>query len=316
MKKKQLISKEVLIGFFTLSVLIGSYLGYNYLKNRKIFSNDYFIYAVFDNAGGLETGAGVVTQGFKIGTVEAVDFQIEQKNLIVKMLIDGKYDVPANSIAEIASASLLGGKAVNIQLGTDLKKSLTSGDTITSSNAMELMDLATSEYEVLRGNLSEIVDKLNGALDGINRTLSQQNTESLSKTLAHIESTTASLDRIAQSQRSNIESTLKNLEKLSASLGNSAPELERSISNIATISDELKNSAPSLIENADNSLKSLEAILEKVNNGEGTAGQLINDQEMYNNLNTAIENLSLLLSDLKENPGRYVHVSVFGGGKK
>ncbi len=316
MKKKQLISKEVIIGLFTLSVIIGGYLGYNFLKNRQIFSGDYFIYAVYDNASGLENGAGVVTQGFRIGTVEDVIFDINNKTLVVKMLINGQYDIPSNSTAKIGSASLLGGKAINIELGTENVPSLASGDTIKSSNAKELMDIAADEYEVLRGNLSDIVDRLNGALEGINNALSPENTEALSRTLAHIEATTANLNRISTSQRSNIEETLENLNKLSESLGNSAPELERSINNIASISEELKDSAPSLLDSADESLKSLQAILSKVDSGEGTVGQLVNDQEMYNNLNSALDNLSKLLVDLKENPSRYVHVSVFGGGKK
>lgn len=310
MKRKK-ISKELVIGLFTASILIGGYFGFNFLKNKNVFSDDYYLTAIFDQAAGLDPSAQVMVQGFSIGNVESIDFDIATKKLTVKMNINGKYSLPINSIAKIASTSMLGSKAVVIELGSDTE-TLKHNDEITASAELSLMDTASDEYTKFSNNLSSISDKVTSALDGINRAMSIQNTEALSATMANLESTTEDFKIVAASQRANLEEVIANLAVVSASFKALAPDLERGIKNIATMSDSLKLSAPALIENAAKSAENLNAILAKINSGEGSMGKLVSDEEFYVNMNAALSNLTLLLSDLKENPSKYINVTVFG----
>ncbi|MFI3288120.1 MAG: MlaD family protein [Rikenellaceae bacterium] len=315
MKKKKGISKELAIGTFVVVILVGGYFGFNFLKNRNVFGGDYYISAVFDQADGLEKGASVIIKGYKVGSIEGISLDMESQTLEVEMIIEGAYELPNNSTAKITSSSLLGGKVIDIQIGTVGLPILKSGDKIFASADRDLMDSMGDEFAVLKENLGVIVDKLNETLDGVNRTLSPENTEALSATFANLESTTSSLDKIMKSESKNIEAVISNLATLSESLSNSAPELERGISNLATLSDSLKVSAPSLISSATSSVQELESILTKISAGEGTAGKLVTDEELYVNINAALDNLALLLEDLKENPKKYINISVFGSKK-
>lgn len=313
MKKKK-ISKEVLIGIFTLAVLIGGYFGFNFLKSRNVFNNDYTLYAYFDQAAGLENSASVIVQGFKIGTVEKIEFDINKKEFTVRMNIGGDYQLPANSIAKIGSSSLLGGKAVLIDLGSG-SDMLDNRATIKTSNELSLLDNAGEEFNTLKDNLSVLVDKVSGALDGINRALSTQNTEALTATMNNLSAVSNDLKQITGSNKAEISEIIENLSTLSSSLSKAAPDLERGLENLAAVSEALAQNAPGLAENAAKSVESLNAILASIQAGEGTAGKLVTDEEFYNNANATLNNLAVLLEDFKENPKKYINVSVFGSKK-
>ena len=259
----------------------------------------------------MEASAQVLVQGFKIGTVDAIKFDIHTKKLTVKLNINGKYELPVNSLAKISSTSLLGGKGIVVELGND-PTSLKNNDTIRSSQERSLMDTAGDEYNTLRENLSVLVDKVNSALDGINSALSKENTDALSTTMNNLESTTQNLDKLMASQRTNLEHAIANLAVLSASLKEAAPDLERGLKNLAVITDSLKYSAPALVENAANAVANLNEMMAQIKGGEGTMGKLVTDEMLYTNINETLNNLSLLLADLKENPKKYINVTVFG----
>lgn len=313
---KKIFSKEVLIGIFTVAVLAGAYFGFNFIKNTRLFSDDNVIYAVFQQADGLEVSAPVIIKGFKIGQVEKISFNIKTSQVVVKMIVNGEYPLPANSEAKIASTSLLGGKVLDIKLGNDDTRSLASGDTMRTAQERSIIDAAGEEYGKLKEMASEIVSKLTKALDGINAALSPENTAALSATMSNLKSISGNIDEVVGGQKDNLNKTLTNLAALSASLREMSPDLQRGVKNIALLSDSLALQGPVLVRNAAQSLDNLNAILTKLKDGQGSAGKLLTDEQLYANVNDAVANLSLLLADFKENPKRYINVSVFGGGNK
>lgn len=314
MKKR--ISKPFLIGIFTVAVLGGTYFGVNFLKSRRVFSDDRIMYAVFPQADGLEVSAPMLVKGYKIGTVDKVSFDMETAEVLVKVIVNGEYDLPSSSTVEITSTSILGGKALELTLGPKNGKFLASGDTIKSIYAPGLAESLSQEYGRLKATAGEIADKLNKALDGLNRTLSQENTEALSATLANLKSMSADLSEVTAEQKTNIKHLMSNLTALSASLKKMTPDIERGVKNIAVISDSLKVQAPQLISSVVGSIGNLNMVLAKVNSGQGTAGKLVNDAELYEHINSTVSSLNALLEDLKANPKRYINISVFGGGNK
>lgn len=313
MKKKK-ISKEFIIGIFTITLFIASYFGFNYLLNKNVFGNDYTVYAHFEQAAGLENSASVIVQGFQIGTVEEVSFDIKKKEFTVRMNIGGDYSIPANSTARIASSSLLGGKAIMIDLGNDAKM-LDNDGVIASSNELGLMDNAGAEYATLKENLTVLVDKVSVALDGINRALSVENTKALSTTMNNLAGASSDIKSITTANKKELSEIIENLNVVSASLSKAAPDLERGIENLAAISDAVAISAPDMVQNAAKSVENLNEILSKIKSGEGSMGKLVADEEFYNNANATLNNLAVLLEDLKANPKKYINVSVFGGKK-
>lgn len=313
---KKIFSKELIIGLFTIAVIVGGYFGFLFLKNKKVFSDDITLYAVFNQADGLEASAPILVKGFRIGTVDKINFDMATQKLTVALTIDGKYDIPQLSEASIISTSLLGGKVIDIAIGQQNGKVLENGDTIRSSAARDMMDVAGEEYNKLKEQLGTIVDKLNSALDGVNRTLSIENTNALSGTLANLQGASGDIKDVISKEKHNIERLVSDLAVLSNSLKNSAPDLERGLKNIAKISDSLAVDGPVLVRNASEAVENLSKIIAQIQRGEGTAGKLVTDEQLYVNLTASLENLSLLLADLKANPKKYINVTVFGKREK
>ncbi|MEG0466785.1 MAG: MlaD family protein [Mucinivorans sp.] len=313
---KKIFSKQVLVGIFTVAVLAGTYFGISFLKSKKVFSDDNIIYAIFPQADGLEVSSPVLIKGFRIGTVEKVSFNIETSQVIVKMTVDGQYDLPSTSEAQITSTSILGGKVVEVKLGGVSPTVLVSGDTIRTVFAPSMAESMGAEYGKLKATANEIVSKLNSTLDGINKVISAENVAALSATLANLNSISGNIDQVVSKERDNIAVIIANLSVLSTSLKNMSPNLERGIGNLATLSDTLRTQGPALIASAASSIINLNGILSKINSKNGSLGMLVNDPALYQNLNETIANLTLLLEDLKANPKRYINVTVFGRREK
>lgn len=305
MKKR--LSKEVKIGLFGLAVMICLYLGVNFIKSRNVFSKDNTFYAVYNQADGIEVSSPVVIKGFRVGTVEKVNFDIKTANVIVKMTVKKEYPLPVDSKAKIASSSLLGGKQLEIQLGIG-EQYYANGDTLRTVIEPNLMQIAGSEYEKLKTQASTMIEQVSKALFAVNEVLSEKNVANLSATLANLESVSMNFDKMVGDKKSDLNVTLGNIAALSKSLNNYTPMLESSLLNITKATDSL----PSLVFNATSALDKLNGTLSKMERGEGTLGKIVSDEELYNNLNNATLSLDLLLKDIKTNPKRYINVSVFG----
>lgn len=311
MKKKRL-SREVKIGIYGVSMLLLLYLGVNYIKSQDLFSRDNTFYAVYDNSDGIEASSPVTIKGFRVGTVDKVWYDIKTGKVVAEFSVKGAYPLPANSEAKITSASLLGAKVIDLQLGNS-PNHLEDGDTIKSAIDPGLMKLATTEYDKLKQMATTLVEQISTALAGVNAVLSDQNVANLSAVLANANSISAGLDNMV---KGDLTKTAADLRVLSGSLRESAPKINNIVDKVNVMADSMSTSVPVLMAGAAEAVGRLNVALAAVNDGKGSAGKLINDKELYDNLAEASESLTLLLQDVKQNPGRYIHFSVFGGGTK
>ncbi|WP_039866008.1 MlaD family protein [Pedobacter sp. BAL39] len=312
------IANETKVGImaaFSIALLI---IGYNFLKGNAIFSSETVLYAKYSHVDGLGVSKPVLINGYQIGRVDLLTLQPDG-SIIATLKIKGKYEIPKNSIAKLESIDLLGGKAIVMQLGTG-NIYAQDGDTLNANVAKGLLETVQpvqKKAEVIIAKMDSILTSVNSILNPNFQKNVDKSFNSIASTLSSLEATSKKVDNLVGSEGSRISAILANVEAISANLKNNNDKINGILTNINTVTDQVAAANfKQTIDNANKAVADLQGIVSKVNNGQGTLGLLVNDTKMYDNLNNASMNLDKLIIDLKENPKRYVHFSVFGGGNK
>jgi len=305
------VSKEIKVGLLAVVALIALAVGFNFLRGSNLLSSDRTYYAIYPKVDGLNVGAPVILNGIKVGQVKNLELQPENNNAIRASLELEKGIQLGDSTKAGLSGSLLGSKTITLMLGPDSKK-FNGGETLKTTTAVSITDIVQARATVL-------LDTVNSTLSHINGFLNKDAQTNIQGTLVGARQSTEALQNLIAANQANINQITRNLAQMSAALNKSTVKLDRIASNFTQLSDSLKtapvgpalrNLNATLVE-AQTSLKGVSTAL---NDKTGSLGKLINDTLLYNNLNATAASSNALISDMKANPKRYVHFSVFGGG--
>lgn len=312
-----MITNETKVGALAAIAIVILILGYSFLKGNDVFSRENEFYATYDRVDGLGISKPVLVNGYQIGRVSNLTLQ-PNGQILAQFKVDPQYAIPKNTIARLESTDLLGGKAIVFELGTgnDFAK---DGDTLNANVEKGLLE----QVQPVQKKAEQIVARLDSVLTSVNSTLSpefQRNFDrsfaSIARTLETLEGTTRTVDGLVTSERVKIAGIMSNLESITGNFKTNNAKITVIMDNLEKVSDNVARADfEQTIAEANRAVADLQTIVNKINNGQGSLGQLINDERMYNNLNNAAENLDKLMIDLKANPKRYVSFSVFGGRK-
>jgi phospholipid/cholesterol/gamma-HCH transport system substrate-binding protein len=289
------ISNEVKVGATALLTIVVFVWLFNFLKGKDFLKSTAFYYTVYEKVGGLAESSPVEVNGFKVGVVRSINFKL-----------------PKNTVAEIVPVSLLGGMKVQFVYGNG-PGTYSEGDTIPGRLAESLMDKIDTEILPVKEKISNLIVVLDSVISSVNEVLNADFKKGLSGTLANLNSTTQSLDRIVGSKEKELTATLDNVNKFTKMLSDNSEKMSKTFSNLETITDTI--AAADLYKSVSNLKASLEKaalLVDNLNKGKGTAGQFLTNDTLYLNLTNSLESLNLLLKDMKSNPKRYVHFSLFG----
>ena len=203
---------------------------------------------------------------------------------------------------------MMGSKAVEIVFGTDAA-CLQPGDTIRSGRDRDLMDMAGSELDFVKQKISQIATDLSRTLNNVSLLL-ESNESNISGTLGNLNSLSGRMNDLLATEKRNLESAVENLAAFSGALGANAGRIDSlvgSLNRMALTLDEQE-----FARKLSGTVSMLDALMRKIDDGDGTLGRLVNDPALYDSLTEASGNLSALLEDLKAYPARYVHLSLFG----
>lgn len=320
-------TREIKAAVVALATLFAFVWGYNFLKGNDIFSKQRVFYTILEDAGGLNTSAPIMANGYKVGLVKSIYFEPEgRRKLIVELMLTAdNFDIPKGSRARLVS-DLLGTTSINLMLG-EQNGVYAPGDTLMSeieeSLTAELANVSKSliplkvKAENLIENLDSLVIDIRDALgkgereSSVNKALAD-----LALTMENLKRATGKID-VLLSEDGDLSRILSDVEAFTSVLDKNKGEIDRLVSNLATFSDTLAAAdLASTINNANRTFSELADAMEKINNGQGSVGKLLNDDSVYNNLTAATENLDKLFIDIKARPSRYVHVSLFGRKNK
>jgi phospholipid/cholesterol/gamma-HCH transport system substrate-binding protein len=307
------ISNEVKVGATVLLTLVVFVWLFNFLKGKDFLKSTAIYYTVYKKVGGLAESSPVEVNGFKVGVVRSIDFiDAESGRLLVEFSVNKNFKLPKNTVAEIVPVSLLGGMKVQFVYGNG-PGTYSEGDTIPGRLAESLMDKIDTEILPVKEKISNLIVVLDSVISSINEVMNDDFKKGLSGTIANLNSTTQSLDKIIGSKEKELTATLDNVNKFTKMLSDNSEKMSKTFSNLEAITDTI--AAADLYKSVSNLKASLEKaalLMDNLNKGKGTAGQFLTNDTLYTNLTNSLESLNVLLKDMKSNPKRYVHFSVFG----
>lgn len=314
------ISKEVKVGIVTSLAIACFIYGFNFLKGRDLFSTQRKFYAVYSNIDGLVEANPMLINGFKVGIVGKIVLANDTSgSVIVTLLMDNEANIPKNSIAKVVSSDILGSKAVQLILGSGTVYAQ-NGDTLISAQEDDLKTAVNKTIAPLQEKAVGLIASIDSVMVVVQQVFNESARQNLSKSfesiklaITSLETTSYRLDTMVLSEKTKISSILSKVNTLATTLANNSDKLGNIINNFSNISDSIaKSNLSSAINNADMALGQASSIMTKINSGQGTMGMLINNDSLYRKLDKSSEDLDKLLKDLRINPERYVHISVFG----
>ena len=303
-------SKEIKAVLIILSGIFLFLLGYNFLNSTSLFKKENTLFALYENVEGLQVGTKVTVNGLSVGKVADIDFLPGTNKILVSFTIRNDVVFSKNSVAELYEAGLIGGKSIAIHPVYDNSIKFKSGDTLKSSVKPGLTDVVNQQIAPLQQKLEKVLSNADSLFSGVNNVLNTGGKNNLSTTLENLSSAVKNSDEfisrlnsISKNQNKNINRTIENLSMITESLNK--------------ISDSLSQSSlKQTIYNFEQLSSNFNKVLMEIQNGNGTINKLIYQDSLYQNLKNSSKAIEILLKDLKSNPKRYVHFSLFGKKEK
>lgn len=312
------ISNEAKIGLIAIATLVLLFMGMAYLKGSSIFQKEVTMYAVYKDVLGLKKSNPVVINGLQVGKITDIDGGRDMRNMVVSMSFTRDVNIPENSVA-IINPNLLGSTSLEIQLGNALGYK-SNGDTISTAPGGGAIDEALKVLNPVLYEVRNAVNSLDSVLQIIATTFDPTVKSDIKDIFNNLnlvsQSFTVSaktLEETLNPQTGALGQTLKNVNVFTSSLSNNSTSMDSIFKSMNATSRhlsevDLKQSVDSL--NA--AISSFKAVAEKVNSKDGSLGLLLNDKNLYNNLEATTQKLNTLIDDVRIHPRRYVNISVFG----
>lgn len=308
------IANETKVGILAVVAIAILILGYSFLRGNDVFSREITLYTTYDRVDGLTESKPILVNGYQIGRVSKMELQ-QDGRIRTELKVKRDYAVPANTVALLSSTDLLGGKAIVFELG-DSAVYAKNGDELPAGIQKNIME----QVEPIQKKAQDIAAVLDSVLNSINNTINKdfqrdfnRSINSIANSLQNLEGITRQLDGLVVSERNRISHIVANVESITDNLKNNNERIGSVLANLDSITDQVaKADFAQTITSANKAMADFQSITDRINQGQGSIGLLLNDEQLYDNLNQASKNLEELIADMKARPGRYVHFSVFG----
>lgn len=312
-------SKELKAGVIALLAIVGFVVLFQFMKGRSLFTTDNIFYAKYDNVEGLAQSAPVSINGLKVGQVDKIIPNTSKSgkiDFLVKITVDNNFEFSKNSTLEIFEPGLMSGKEmrINLMYGGPTAK---DGDTLRGAFKLGTLGSLSSQVGPVKDQLQVVLHRVDSLMTNANQLVDAQNRQEIKLLLMNLNKTVGALQTTAASVNSlvghNDPKLQKVLDDASLTMQSGKVTLDK-YGNLAESIDTKKLNAT--IANLDETVGQLNKVVSGIDRGEGSLGKIMKDDQLYNNLNAASNNLNSLIEDLKAHPKKYVNFSVFGKNSK
>ena len=299
-------SREIKTAILILGCIVIFIFGFNYLKGSSLLDDSKIVSSLYPDVEGLVIGANVTINGLNVGKVRKIDFDENYDKIKVTFSLRSDLNFSNQSIAQLYEAGLIGGKAIAILPVYDQGNEVSTGDVLPSNIKPGLTELVNQQIAPLQDKIEGLLTSADSLFAGVSNVMNYQTQtnlklvlEGLAESVTNVAELTKNMNRVVVQNEKNFKGTLGNLEATSK--------------NLSQLSDSLAQMPlGATIANFEQTSADLQKIMSRLNNGEGSAGKLLNDEELYHKLLGSSAALEALLTDLKANPKNYVHFSLFG----
>jgi phospholipid/cholesterol/gamma-HCH transport system substrate-binding protein len=295
--------KTALLFIFGIALFL---IGFSYLKSNDVFVSDRIFYGIYENTEGLVNGTPVTINGFQVGAVESSKLLEPSAKILVTFRVENDFPFSQNSIARIYESGLIGGKGLGIVPSFDNAPLAKDGDTLKTQIAPGLTDLVNEKLTPLQEKIESMIVHADSVLIAFSNVLDNERQQALRESIDQFNQTTAALTQLTNSLHTTFASP-------AAPFQQSLLSLAQLTANAAALTDSLQQ-APigNTLRSLEQTTQDLAAITNQISKGEGSLGKLVQSDSLVNALNQTNNQAQLLLEDLRLNPKRYVHFSLFG----
>jgi len=284
---------EFRVGVFVLLGILAFMTVLFLMTDPATFRGRYMVTTSVEDASGIRRGDPVQMRGVNIGRVHR--FDMEGDGVDITLEIEGEWEIPADSRADLVATGLLGGVTVDVKRGTAAQV-LRDGGRLPGRSASGLM-----------GSVDELTGQAETVLGQIQSLLSDSTVDAVEASAVQLQALLTDLSALTRSQSGEIAQLTQSLNRSANAVEGAAPEAREALVEARAMMTRLNQTSETL----ERAMGSLEEVVGRIAQGRGTLGRLSQDEELYQNLSAAAASARLLLDDLRENPGRYIKLSVF-----
>ncbi len=317
------ISNETKIGVLATISVVLLIIGYNYLQGRDFFTTANVYFAKYKFVDGLAVSNPVKLHGMNIGRVTEMKLDKDKETVIVKFTVRKDIEIPIGSVARIVSADILGAKVVDLTF-TNNQKVYQDKDTLQSSVQESLTSSVRAEILPVKQKAENLISSIDSVIVIVKSILNQNTRKGIIESVTKIQATfenlnqgTEQLNDLLNANVKRLDRIFQNVESITLNFKNNEKTINSILSNINDVTDSLQQSnVKQIVNDAAYNLAQIRLLLDKINKGEGNVGLLLQDENIYKNLEKSSKDLDLLMEDIRLHPKRYVNFSIFGGRKK
>lgn len=303
------LSNEAKVGITVFLAVVVAIIGFRFMRDVPVFGTSLKINSTFEKADGISTGSLVYIKGVRVGSVNSVQLTPEN-DVRVGMGIDAQVNIPVDSRANLTSLGIVEGKSIVIELGTS-SQMVETGDEILGIYAQTIMETLGSQGEQLGSDVSNSINELNQFLRQLNETVDDETRGKLDETLNNLLKSSDGVANLLEEKQDDIDSAIESGSRIISQLDTLTKNNRPKVDSLMTSIEENVRQLSLVREELETASASLNQILEKLNNGEGTMGLLINDPSVYENLDSLTLELNELVRGINENPAKYLkHMSI------